>query len=427
MSSVVVGLSEALDNEALIEKGAKLKETEETGLIPIWDLKDAKDILYIKGRIGWKGLKKSEFTDSGPYLITGIHFLNNKIDWKNCYHISMERYVESPEIQIKENDVLLTKDGTIGKVAYIDRLPGLAALNSHILLLRPIDDSLIQKFFYYILQSKSFDTFVMSVKSGSTFSGISQSNFGRFRIPIPPLSEQHKIAAILSSVDAAIEQTDAIIAQTERMKKGLMQYVFITEAAKKNWEITNLSKLAQIEMGQSPPGSTYNEIGDGMPLINGPTEFGRSYPKPIQWTTSPTKICKEDDILFCVRGSSTGRMNSADREYCIGRGVAAIRGKPNKGNTLFIKHYLVYEVPRIYMLAAGGGSTFPNITSTLLNAYPCCLPSLSEQRKIATVFLSIDQKLEFENQYQNNLRLIQRGLMQDLLIGRVRVKVDGHA
>jgi len=206
-----------------------------------------------------------------------------------------------------------------------------------------------------------------------------------------------------------------------------MQYVFVTKAAQKKWEITNLSRLAQIEMGQSPPGSTYNEIGDGMPLINGPTEFGQSCPKPIQWTTNPTKVCKKGDILFCVRGSSTGRLNSADREYCIGRGVAAIRGKSNKGSTLFIRHYLMHEVPRIYKLAAGGGSTFPNITSTLLNAYPCCSPSLQEQCKIANIFLSIDQRLECENQYRNNLCLIQRGLMRDLLTGRVRVKVDEHA
>ena len=281
------------------------------------------------------------------------------------------------------------------------------------------------EFLYYLMISYAKRLQLLS--TGTTISYLPKDKFENLIVVKPPLNEQRKIAAILSAVDAAIEQTDAIITQTEQMKKGLMQYVFVTKAAQKKWEITNLSRLAQIEMGQSPPGSTYNEIGDGMPLINGPTEFGQSCPKPIQWTTNPTKVCKKGDILFCVRGSSTGRLNSADREYCIGRGVAAIRGKSNKGSTLFIRHYLMHEVPRIYKLAAGGGSTFPNITSTLLNAYPCCSPSLQEQCKIANIFLSIDQRLECENQYRNNLCLIQRGLMRDLLTGRVRVKVDEHA
>jgi len=281
------------------------------------------------------------------------------------------------------------------------------------------------EFLYYLMISYAKRLQLLS--TGTTISYLPKDKFENFIVVKPPLNEQRKIAAILSAVDAAIEQTDAIITQTEQMKKGLMQYVFVTKAAQKKWEITNLSRLAQIEMGQSPPGSTYNEIGDGMALINGPTEFGQSCPKPIQWTTNPTKVCKKGDILFCVRGSSTGRLNSADREYCIGRGVAAIRGKSNKGSTLFIRHYLMHEVPRIYKLAAGGGSTFPNITSTLLNAYPCCSPSLQEQCKIANIFLSIDQRLECENQYRNNLCLIQRGLMRDLLTGRVRVKVDEHA
>ncbi len=282
-----------------------------------------------------------------------------------------------------------------------------------------------KEFLYYLM--KSYEKRLQLLSTGTTISYLPKDKFENFIIVKPPLSEQRKIVAILSSVDTVIEQTDAIIAQTERVKRGLMQYIFIEEAAIKKWKTADLSDLAQIEMGQSPSGSTYNVIGNGMPLINGPTEFGRNYPNPVQWTSSPSKVCKKGDILFCVRGSSTGRINLADREYCIGRGVAAIHGKPNRGKTAFIKYFLEHEVPHIYTLAAGGGSTFPNITSTLLNTYPCCLPSLSDQCRVVNVLLSIDQKLEYENQCRSNLCLIQKGLMQDLLTGRVRVKVNEHA
>ena len=90
---------------------------------------------------------------------------------------------------------------------------------------------------------------------------------------------------------------------------------------------SSLGENAEIVMGQSPPGETCNMAGVGLPLLNGPTEYGSHHPEPLQYTTDTRKRAKPGDILFCVRGSTTGRMNWADREYAIGRGVAAIRHK----------------------------------------------------------------------------------------------------
>src|SRR5574340_467387 len=91
-----------------------------------------------------------------------------------------------------------------------------------------------------------------------------------------------------------------------------------------------LGSIAEIIMGQSPPGETCNRSGKGLPLLNGPTEFGQSKPSPVQFTTDPRKRARLGDILFCVRGSTTGRMNWADQEYAIGRGIAAIRHKKGR-------------------------------------------------------------------------------------------------
>lgn len=88
-----------------------------------------------------------------------------------------------------------------------------------------------------------------------------------------------------------------------------------------DWEVMAFGDFAEIIMGQSPDGSTYNQEGNGVALINGPTEFTEKHPVKIQWTIAPTKLCKEGDVLLCVRGSSTGRLNIANEEYCIGRGV----------------------------------------------------------------------------------------------------------
>jgi len=88
-----------------------------------------------------------------------------------------------------------------------------------------------------------------------------------------------------------------------------------------------LADIAEITMGQSPSGENCNSKGQGLPLLNGPTEFGPSHPTPVQFTTDPRKKSQRADLLFCVRGSTTGRMNWSNKPYAIGRGIAAIRDR----------------------------------------------------------------------------------------------------
>lgn len=136
-------------------------------------------------------------------------------------------------------------------------------------------------------------------------------------------------------------------------------------------------------MGQSPDGASYNFDGRGEPLLNGPTEFGQEHPKAIQWTTTPTKFCEPGDILFCVRGATTGRRNIADKRYCIGRGLAAIRGSATQADTKFLS--FVLDVITDKLLRETAGSTFPNLPGDKLARVEFSLPPVDEQRRIAAV------------------------------------------
>ena len=150
-----------------------------------------------------------------------------------------------------------------------------------------------------------------------------------------------------------------------------------------------------INMGQSPAGETYNAIGAGMPLINGPAEFGRLHPTAVQWTTAPTRVCKPNDILFCVRGNTTGRMNIADKEYCIGRGVASLRGITGRLDTSFLQYLLISKNHELYNIAKAGGSTFPNIGQSQLADLAVDIPeSLHEQRAIANILETVQKAKE---------------------------------
>ena len=108
------------------------------------------------------------------------------------------------------------------------------------------------------------------------------------------------------------------------------------------WLSGNLGDIADIVMGQSPTGESVNTNGLGVPLLNGPTEFTIRYPKAVQFSTDPKRFSKVNDILFCVRGSTTGRMNWADEDYAIGRGLAAIRHKQGEEYRYFVKAIIDY-------------------------------------------------------------------------------------
>ena len=152
--------------------------------------------------------------------------------------------------------------------------------------------------------------------------------------------------------------------------------------------VSTLGAEATIIMGQSPPGESYNRERKGVPLLNGPSEFGSVHPVEVQWTTSPTKLCQGGDVLFCVRGATAGRLNTADKEYCIGRGLAAIRAKPGKFDSGFLRYVLANGYARFQ--SRGVGSTFINISADELAEFPVPALPLSEQRRIAEILDKAD-------------------------------------
>ena len=152
---------------------------------------------------------------------------------------------------------------------------------------------------------------------------------------------------------------------------------------KAGWPIKLLGDVCEIIMGQSPDGASYNTAGDGVPLINGPVEFSdESFGKTVRskFTTQPTKYCKEGDLILCVRGSTTGRMNIAGFDACIGRGVAAVRAKEYQP---WINHFINSKRDEIH--GKGTGATFPNVSGATLAEFKVAMPPLIEQQRIVAL------------------------------------------
>ena len=155
-----------------------------------------------------------------------------------------------------------------------------------------------------------------------------------------------------------------------------------------------LKDIAEIHMGQSPPIESCNNDQEGVPLLNGPTEFGSYYPSAVQFTTDVKRYSEVGDLLFCVRGS-VGKMNWSDQRYAIGRGLAAIRLKEGKKFSSFLKGCITQSLNRL--LQAATASTFLNLTKEQIEkvAIKNFLPD--EVKSIESILGNIDSKIKLNN------------------------------
>lgn len=175
-----------------------------------------------------------------------------------------------------------------------------------------------------------------------------------------------------------------------------------------------LSDIADIVMGQSPPGNSCNRASQGIPLLNGPTEFGQNHPSPVQFTTDARKLAYFGDILFCVRGSTTGRMNYADQTYSIGRGLAALRHKSGVEFQPYLKAVIEYHLP--ILLGSSTGSTFPNVSQEqLINLEIEILP-IETQKEIAHILGTLDAKIELNRKMNKTLEEIAQTMFKHWFI-----------
>lgn len=190
-----------------------------------WIDKSLGESSILKARIGWQGLTTNEYLKTGEYcLVTGTDFNNGVIDWDNCVYVEKERYIQDINIQLKVNDILVTKDGTIGKVAFVDKLNNPTTLNSGVFVLRPIKESYLPKYLYHVLMSRHFKSFLSKLTAGSTISHLYQKDFVYYSFSVPPTKgEQEAIATVLSDMDKEIEALEVKKEKYMQLKKGVAQ------------------------------------------------------------------------------------------------------------------------------------------------------------------------------------------------------------
>lgn len=313
--------------------------------------------------------------------------------------------VEGTKLRVYKGDVIFGKRRAYQRKAAIAHFHGICS--AHAMVLRANEKVIDPKLFPFFLHSDYFMHRAIDISVGSLSPTINWGTLKTQEFLLPPKEQQAELAELLWAADIMMEQYK----QLHDSIQQTLECAYIEYLLKAKVKLVPLGSVTEIIMGQSPDGTTYNSTGEGIPLLNGPTEFTERYPVKIQWTTNPTKLCKEGDILLCVRGSTTGRMNISNDVYCIGRGIAAIRGGKNY-ITDFLEHVLTHYVVEIIRLAVG--STFPNIDSKSLKSILIPNYPIEDQKNIAEKFNSLVGERNLTAIQLNQANEIQKQLINQI-------------
>ena len=223
-----------LTKKALLQKlfpknGKHIPEIRFKGFTDTWEQRKLSKLATMNARIGWQNLRTSEFLDSGDYLlITGTDFDNGRVKYSTCHYVEKKRFDQDTKIQISTGSILITKDGTLGKVALVEELPKPATLNAGVFNVRVKDDAVLSyKYLYHYLKAPFLMKYVTANATGGTIKHLNQSILVDFPIPITEKPEQDRIAKLLDSLESSITLHQRKLERLQEVKKGLLQKMFV--------------------------------------------------------------------------------------------------------------------------------------------------------------------------------------------------------
>lgn len=346
-------------------------------------------------------------------------------DYSNCKHISAKDFesMKNGDCVPQKGDILVAKDGSFLKQIFECKETKEEAILSSIAMFRPNQDFITPTFLCYLLKSpKVYNYIASNCVSGSALPRIVLKDFKKVSMQVPPLPTQQKIAAILSSLDDKIELNNKINTNLERQAGALFKNWFVDfepfgGKMPDGWKIGKLSDIAEITMGQSPNGKSYNEDGIGTVFYQGRAEFGTRFPTRRLFTTEPKRIAKKFDTLMSVR-APVGDLNIANEDCCIGRGLAAIHSKDNHQSFV---HYTVVTLRPQLDVFNGEGTVFGCINRDALNNMEVIIPSKIDLDKFEKIVTTMDIDIFNRSEENDRLKNIRDTLLPKLMNGEIEV------
>ena len=291
-----------------------------------------------------------------------------------------------------------------------------------------IDESKIEpKFLYYAMCKKN----LVALNVGTSVPSLTVPVLEDVSIPYPPIPIQRKIAGILSALDSKIENNNKINANLEAQAQALFKSWFVDFTPFKDqpfvdselgpipqgWKVGTLGDIANIIMGQSPAGSSYNERGNGVIFYQGRTEFGFRFPNVRLYTTMPKRYAEPMSILLSVR-APVGDINVAIEKCCIGRGLASISSKRGLHSFLL---YLVKSLKNRLEVFNGEGTVFGSINKNTLTQFKIIIPPIEMQEKFNEIIQRHDCMVLELHKEIINLSTQRDTLLPKLMSGEIKL------
>lgn len=393
-------------------------------------------------------IKVDNFISDGIPVLNGSNLTKVKLVENSFNYISETKANSLGKANAKSGDIVVTHRGTLGQLSYI---PAKSKYKRYVVSQSQFrvrfNKEINPIYIAYLFRTDYGQRKLLSFKNHVGVPALAQAttNFKQLKLYLHNYKDQNRIASVLSSLDDKIELNNHINAELEAMEKTFYDYWFVqfdfpdangkpykssggkmvyNEELKREipegWEVKSLCEIANITMGQSPSGESFNDNGEGIIFYQGSTDFGIRFPFIRQYTTQPTRFAKQGDILLSVR-APVGTFNIAATDCCIGRGLAAIN---SKNNSICFLYQIIRNLKQVFDRRNVDGTTFGSITKDDLFSLKVILPNkkiLLSYEDIINPFWGKQNNIQKENQRLASLR---DWLLPMLMNGQVGFNAD---
>ena len=324
--------------------------------------------------------------------------------------------VVSAKFKFRKGDILFGKLRPYFRKVVIAPFDGVCSTDIWVVRAR---DGIDQRYLFYWMASEDFIEAVSRASEGTKMPRAQWEFAERIQQQIPPLPEQRAIAAVLGALDDKIELNRRMNRTLEAIAQAVFRHWFMENEEAEGWEVGRLGDDFNLTMGQSPPGETYNETGEGIPFFQGRADFGFRFPTKRVYCTAPTRFAQAGDTLVSVR-APVGDMNMAAERCAIGRGLAAVRHKTrSRSYTYYAMRFIQESLSRF----EGEGTVFGSITKADFENLQVIIPPVEKVKEFEKFCFPIDEMIENNEQQSRKLAALRDALLPKLMRGEVRVTV----
>ena len=397
-------------------------------------------------------LHQEDYVAVGTPIITVEHLGENRILHEGVPRVSDADRDRLSRYSLRAGDIVFSRVGSVDRRALVRSAEDGWLFSGRCLRVRPKPDRIDSGFLSYFFGLPAFKAHIRAIAVGATMPSLNTSILSDVVVPHPrDIADQRAIAHILGTLDDKIELNRRMNETLEGIARALFKSWFVdfdpvrakaqgrqpagmdAETAAlfpdgfqdsllgeipRGWRVGTVGEAFEIVMGQSPPGETYNENGEGIAFFQGRADFGFRYPSQRVYCTAPTRFAHRGDTLVSVR-APVGDVNMAAERCCIGRGLAAIR---HKSSSRSYTYYAMHTLSDVFASFEAEGTVFGSINKTSFHGIDWAIAPPAVTRAFEQVAYSLDQMIENNERQSRTLATLRDALLPKLLSGELRVK-----